>query len=123
MSAFENLNKHWSLDSPDLVKLIAATPWASMREQDPDKLDHLYEKDDEQLEKGKRGDKYWDDPYAMATAVAQKQGYAVGDRKETGEAPPWGQGDFAQGSEGATVRDKIATAIIANKGKRKKKIC
>jgi len=121
MSAFETLNKYWSSADSDLVKLIAATPWASMREQDPDKLDHLYEKDDEQLEKGKRGDKYWDDPYAMATAIAQKQGYTVGDRKETGEAPPWGQGDFAQGNEGAQVRDKIARAIIANKGKKKKK--
>ena len=116
MSAFETLQKYWTSYGPNAGHI------ASMREEDPDKLDHLYEKDEEQLEKGKRGDKYWDDPYAMATAVAQRQGYAQGDRKETGDAPPWGQGDFARGSEGASVRDKIARAIIDSKrGKKKKK--
>ena len=114
MSALKDLNKYWTSYGPNAGHI------ASFREEDADKLDHLYEKEDEQLEKGKRGDLYWDDPYAKATAIAQKQGYAGGDRKETGEAPPWGQGDFARGSKGAAVRDRIAQASIA-RGKRKKK--
>ena len=112
MTVFETLHKYWTSYGNNAGHI------ANAREPDAKKLKHLYEEKDDQLEKGKRGDKFWDDEYAMATAVAQRQGYAEGDRKETGEAPPWGQGDFARGAEGAAKRDRIADAI--KRGRKKK---
>ena len=116
MSLLDTLQQYWLSKIPNTGQAF------SSREPDEDEITHLYENDEEQLEKGKRGKLYWNDPYAMATAVAQRaHGYEEGDRRESGEAPPWGRGDFARGGEGASVRDKIAAAIKREKGKGKKK--
>ena len=106
MTELDSLQKYWTSYGNNAGTI------ANAREPDAKKLDHLYEKDDEQLEKGKRGDKYWNDPYAIATAMLIAQGkFEGGDRRETGQAPPWGQGDFRRESEGARERDRVAGAI------------
>ena len=106
MTELDSLQKYWLSKIPNAGNVFA------VREPDADKLEHLYEKDDEQLEKGKRGDKYWNDPYAIATAMLIAQGkFEGGDRRETGQAPPWGEGAFRRMGEGANARDRVAGAI------------
>lgn len=72
---------------------------------------------EESLEKGKRGDLFWNDPFAVATSLLIKLGRAVGgDSKEEGSAPPWGEGEFKRGSPLARMRDRIAEAIASKMG-------
>lgn len=72
---------------------------------------------EESLEKGKRGDLFWNDPFAVATALLIKLGRAVGgDSKEEGTSPPWGKGEFKRGSPLARMRDRIAEAIASKMG-------
>ena len=73
------------------------------------------------VQKGERGEDYWNDSKAMATAHLIRQGECEGgDRGKTGQAPPWGEGDFARGTECAQKRDSLSD-IIDDKAKKSKK--
>ena len=72
------------------------------------------------LKKGSRGPVPWDDPYAIATAaiIADKSNNCSGGDPS---GPPWGDGDFARGSDCSQLRDALAQEVAANlKGGKKK---
>lgn len=89
------------------------------RPKDSRVLDEDVKATEARMEKGKRGDLFWDDPYAMATQALIDKGECQGG-DPTG--PPWGGGDFARNSPCAKQRDKLAMKIQANmrRGKKKK---
>ena len=67
---------------------------------------------DRNIEKGIRGKKYWDDPYAIAAAkLKQKYQLEDEDRGPLGLAPPWGDGQWSRGTGLSDERDRIAEAV------------
>lgn len=62
------------------------------------------------LKKGSRGPVFWNDPYAIATAMMIKRGCKGGDPS----GPPWEQGDFSKKHGRCTAkRDELAEEIAA----------
>lgn len=64
------------------------------------------------VEKGSRGPKYWDDEYAIATAAAQASKANCPKDADPG-GPPWKDTPWSEGSDCANLRDDIADAVRA----------
>lgn len=114
MSNFEALNKYWTSYGPNAGHI------ASMREPDSDKLEHLYEEDDEDLKKGKRGSLFHNDPMAAATAAVKKK-YNIDDydMMDDPNAERPSDGPFGRNGWAAPIRDRVAENIKREWAKKK----
>ena len=90
------------------------------RPKDSRVLDEDAKQTEARIKKGSRGPIFHDDPYAIAAAALINSRECEGG-DPTG--PPWGQGDFARGSECAGKRDALAAKIKSkmSRGKKSKK--
>ena len=114
MTKFDDMQMFYKVKTGKSVFLMPPQP------KDSRVLDEDVKDTEARIKKGKRGDLFWDDPYAMATQALIDEGKCQGG-DPTG--PPWGAGDFARGSDCAAQRDRLAMKIQDSMrgGKKKKK--